>query len=271
MGTWCPKIFPYSTHFFPLSWMNFTPSFSSNFQHLPHSSFLAKDLPSYLTENMEVIRSEHSLCPTTKLPIHQYLGQYNHHRWTVHVAIELKVNISIYILDAIPSHLLKDFTPATVPSLSLIINLSLYTPPFPLTYKHAICPPKNKKNSNTSCPSSHSPITLLSLIEILETTSLWLSILTVFNSSSISSWTHCTKTVLVKVANDLHITKSNSLFLHLSFDYPWFFPYLRGRKPFPLRIWKTLLHCLFYMGYPRAWMLVLLSIYIYSLGLYLVS
>lgn len=71
-----------------------------------------------------------------------------------------------------------------------------------------VCLPKNKKNSNTSCPSSHSPITLL------ETKSL--TIYPVFNSSPpLFSWTHCTKTLLVKVTNDYRINKSNSLFLVL--------------------------------------------------------
>lgn len=57
---------------------------------------------------------------------------------------------------------------------------------------------------------------LLLCSSILEIALLWLSILTVFNSSPpIFSWTHCTKPILVKVTNDLYVTKSNSLFLVL--------------------------------------------------------
>lgn len=127
-----------------------------------------------------------------------------------------------------------------------------------------VCLPKNKKNSNTSCPSSHSPITLL------ETKSL--TIYPVFNSSPpLFSWTHCTKTLLVKVTNDYRINKSNSLFLVLispsTVFIIWLSMTILDSSPIS-EVGNHFLsefrrHCytyLFYMGHPRAWMLVPFSI-----------
>lgn len=132
---------------------------------------------------------------------------------------------------------------------------------------------------------SHSPIILLSYspstIALLYTfeTSFWLTIPTVFKSP-IFSWTYCNKPVLVKIIDNLYVTKSNILFLVLTSPSIVLIIWLSmtvldssplwGRKSLSTRIWKPLLHCLSKTEYPRAWMLVV-SIYLYSQDLYPVS
>lgn len=148
-----------------------------------------------------------------------------------------------------------------VPSLSIIISLPPCTPSFP-TYKHAMMSVYLKTKRTLTLHALPAIALLLCLKQ-----NHWLSIL-----SSIPLLLFSLEPILlVKVTNDYRINKSNSLFLVLispsTVFIIWLSMTILDSSPIS-EVGNHFLsefrrHCytyLFYMGNPRAWMLVPFSI-----------
>ncbi len=121
-------------------------------------------------------------------------------------------------LDPIPSYLLQAISPAVVPALTHIINISLHTGVFPSAFRQArITPLLKKPTLNPSLSENYRSVSLLPFIAktleraVFNQVSAFLTQnnLLVSNQSGLRSW-HSTDTALISVVEVLRLARVDS-------------------------------------------------------------